>query len=188
MNVAMFILSLLQTIAIIAGGGWALHKFGLFRESVPRGNITHQVSHRYLNEYAVHLSVHVVFTNIGRVVWHLRPKDGFTRIQQIKPIALDELLKFQQNIDDGVETEYQWPEIGRGEFQPDISFSIEPQDNEKIYYEFVFPTPMDTILINSYYPSDNDGEEPKGLAAVTVYDITPIAEEPPNTRENHVVI
>ena len=62
---------IVQIVAIVAAATWASYRFGLFRERVPRGAISHEVTHHPLIDSAIHLSLTVIFSNTGQSCGHL---------------------------------------------------------------------------------------------------------------------
>ena len=161
---------IVQILAIVGAGAWASYRFGLFRERVPRGTISHEITHRSLTDTAIHISVTVIFSNTGRVVWSFAPEQSNrTTIQLVRPIAHEDLIALDDRVEAGESQTYEWPVIDdRSLARP---LEVEPSDTEEITHEFVFDTGVESILVYSFY-----GNENIGLRATTVYDIV---------RENH---
>jgi len=138
-NVNLFIdavLKFVQVVAVLSVGIWAIYRFGIFRESVPRVSITHRISHRRLTANTVHVFVSVVFSNTGRVVWSLDSSHGWTRILLIKPIEHEELSQLHRAF--AVEEsapDYMWPVIDERPLALSDGFDIEPADTEELHYQ-----------------------------------------------------
>lgn len=171
-NVNLFtdsVLKFAQVVAVFSVGIWAIYRFGIFRESVPRVNITHRISHRRLTANTIHVFVSVVFSNTGRVVWSLDSSHGWTRLLLIKPIEYEELAQLHRAfVIEETAPDYMWPVIDERSLALSAGFDIEPSDTEELHYQFVIPEPAETIEIISYYQSNTA----KGLDARTVHDLT----------------
>ncbi|MCH7801801.1 MAG: hypothetical protein IIC24_09705 [Chloroflexi bacterium] len=152
--------------AIVTASVWATYRFGLFRERVPRGVISHEVTHRPLTDSTIHLSVTVIFSNAGRVVWTFEPADrNLTTIQQVKPITSDQLTALEQQLEAQTDLAFEWPWIGNRPLTSRLE--VEPSDTEQINYEFIIDNSIESILIYSYYSRDG-----RGWDATTIYDIS----------------
>ena len=155
---------IVQIVAIVGAGAWASYRFGLFRERVPRGTISHEITHRSLTDTTLHLSVTVIFSNTGRVVWSFAPERGNrTTIQQLKPIDHEDLTSLHDRIAAGESQTYEWPGIDERPMARNLE--VEPSDAEEINHEFVLDSDIESILIYSYYGTDN-----RGWQATTIYD------------------
>ena len=156
---------IVQILAIVGAGAWASYRFGLFGERVPRGTISHEITHRTLTDTTIHVSVTVIFSNTGRVVWSFAPERGNqTTIQLVKPIDQEDLDSVQERVAAGESPTYQWPAI---DDRPLVKhLKIEPADTHEINHEFVLGNDVESILVYSFYGSDNGGWQ-----ATTVYDI-----------------
>ena len=156
---------IVQILAIVGAGAWASYRFGLFRERVPRGTISHEITHRSLTETTIHVSVTVIFSNTGRVVWSFVPEqDNRTTIQLVKPIDQEYLESLQERVAAGESQTYQWPVLDDRSLAR--SLEVEPSDTQEINYEFVVGGGVESILVYSYY-----GRDDRGWQATTVYDI-----------------
>ena len=156
---------IVQILAIVGAGAWASYRFGLFRERVPRGTISHEITHRTLTETTIHVSVTVIFSNTGRVVWSFAPEEGNrTTIHQVRPIDQEYLDSVQERVAAGESPTYEWPGLDyRSLTRP---LKIEPSDTHEMNHEFVLGNDVESILVYSFYGSDNRGWE-----ATTVYDL-----------------
>ena len=154
-----------QIVAILGAGAWASYRFGLFRERVPRGTISHEISHRPLTDTTIHISVTVIFSNTGRVVWSFAPEQrNRTTIQLVRPIDHEDLESLQDRLAAGESQTYEWPRLDdRSLIRP---LEVEPSDTEEINYEFVVGGAVESILVYSNYGSGD-----RGWQATTVYDI-----------------
>ena len=156
---------IVQILALVGAGAWASYRFGLFRERVPRGTISHEITHRSLTDTAIHISVTVIFSNTGRVVWSFVPEqDNRTTIQLVKPIDQEYLESLQERVAAGESQTYQWPVLDDRSLAR--SLEVEPSDTQEINHEFVIGGGIESILVYSYY-----GSRDRGWQATTVYDI-----------------
>jgi hypothetical protein len=156
---------IVQILAIVGAGAWASYRFGLFRERVPRGTISHEITHRTLTETTIHISVTVIFSNTGRVVWSFAPeRDNRTTILLVKPIDQEYLESLQERVAAGESQTYQWPVLDDRSLAR--SLEVEPSDTQEINHEFVIGGGIESILVYSYY-----GSHDRGWQATTVYDI-----------------
>lgn len=147
---------IVQIFAIVGAGAWASYRFGLFRERVPRGTISHEITHRTLTDTTVHLSVTVIFSNTGRVVWSFEPdRDNRTTIQLVKPIDHKDLESLQERVAAGDSQTYQWPVLDDRSLTHPLK--IEPSDTEEINHEFVLGSGVESILVYSFYRSKKRG-------------------------------
>jgi hypothetical protein len=158
---------LFQVVAISTAGVWAYRRFGLRREGVARGAISHHITHRVLTDNTVHIQITVTFSNIGNVLWTIDAKSerNFTSLQLIKPITPEKLADIETQVANGDESDYQWPLLKRWDFRENME--VEPSDTDDITYEFVYDNSIKTILVYSLYEWDS-----KPVDITTVYDIS----------------
>ncbi len=155
---------IVQIVAILVAGAWAYRRFGLFRERIPRGTISHEISHRRLTDTTVHLSVTVIFSNTGRVVWSFSPGRGNrTTIQLVRPISHEDLVRLHERVEAGESQTYDWPALDDRPLTHPLE--VEPSDTEEVNHEFVVGDGIETILVYSYYGSGD-----RGWQSTTVYD------------------
>ena len=115
--------------AIVTAATWAAYRFGLFRERIPRGVISHEVTHRQLTDSTMHVSVSVIFSNTGHVLWSFGPSEqNHTTIQQIKPITSDELALIEQQREAHQDFIFEWQWIDERPLT--LGIRIEPSDTE----------------------------------------------------------
>ncbi len=87
---------------IVAAATWASKGFGLFRERIPKGAISLEVTHRPFTDSAIHLSLIVIFSTTGLVLWSFEPaRQSLTTIQQVKPITSVHIMILEQRRDVG---------------------------------------------------------------------------------------
>ena len=99
---------IVQIMAIVSVSVWATYRFGLFRERIPRGVISHEITHRRLTDNTVHVLVTVEFSNAGRVVWTFESEErNQTKIQLIKPITYEHLVQLHTQVGAGTVQGYQ---------------------------------------------------------------------------------
>jgi hypothetical protein len=154
-----------QIVAIVTAAGWASYRLGLFRDRIPRGVISHEVTHRPLTDNTIHLSVAIIFSNAGHVLWSFDPTEqNITTIQQLKPISPDQLTDIEQQFEERTGLSYGWPKIDDRSLT--FRLEVEPSDAEHIHYEFIIDNTIESILIYSYYSRDD-----RGWDVTTIYDI-----------------
>ena len=157
---------IVQIVAIVSASVWATYRFGLFRERIPRGSISHEVTHRPLTDSTIHVSVTVIFSNAGNVLWSFEPTNqNLTTIQQVKPLTSDRLTVLEQQRSAQPDTPYQWTRIDERPLT--ASLEVEPSDTERVSYEFVIDNAIESILIYSHY-----GGTDRGWDVTTIYDIS----------------
>ena len=157
---------IVQIVAIVAAATWASYRFGLFRERIPRGAISHEVTHRPLTDSAIHLSLTVIFSNAGHVLWSFEPaRQNLTTIQHVKPITSDHIMILEQQRDVGPDIPYQWARIYERPLAAPLE--VEPSDTERVNYEFIIDNAIESILIYPHYGRTN-----RGWDAAMIYDIS----------------
>jgi hypothetical protein len=157
---------IVQIVAIVSAAVWATYRFGLFRERIPRGIISHEVTHRRLTNSTIHLSVTIIFSNAGHVLWSFDPTElNYTAIQKIRPLTSDELTVLEQQFDARTNPEYEWPYIDVRSLT--FGLEVEPSDSEQIHYDFIIDNTIESILVYSYYSRHG-----RGWDASTIYDIS----------------
>ena len=160
--------------AVLVGGVYAAYKLQVFRDFAPHLSISHSVSHRPVGESYTHIAVTVSLYNSSKVKISLR--DGFLRVQQIAPMADQEIERlYAQVFADNEEVDLQWPTLD--EVQRTWSKSggiIEPGERHLEPCEFVIPRDVESVVIYTYFhnPKYAEGlQTPEGWGATTVYNI-----------------
>jgi hypothetical protein len=163
--VASIIQSVLITFSIIAAGIWFLAQ----SEASPKANISHEVTHRRLNDNWIWVHVAITVTNPGKRPLYL--KNGTFRIQGILPldINVNEQIKNDANklISPGL-IGVQWPQIGNAYEKVPINERVDPGESEKLNIEFIIPSFLQTIKIYSHF----EKAQGIGWTATTIYQLS----------------
>lgn len=134
------------TAAIVVGGWWFIRR----RQRYPRATLEHDVHSTTLpgDRWLVRATVRVA--NLGNVLIEL--KSANVRLQQLAPCPAsveEQLSNGELKRDDG---ELQWTlldEINCSWRSGDRE--IEPQESEDFYFDFVVDSPVDAVLLYSYF-------------------------------------
>ena len=143
--------------AIFIGGLWAWQNFTKKREGLPHANIEHHLVHKKItkNNRLLHLAVKI--SNTGERV--LKLICGTVYIQQINPLDESILEKINKGEDPVSEVGVvDWPSIADRTLEwKEGEALIEPDENETIYFEFIIPSSVKTIMAYSYFPAKRTG-------------------------------
>ncbi len=178
-DVSGIIQSIITALAIVMGGYFALFKLRIFRDLEPHLTISHKISHRFIGDSYVHISVTAVLHNRSKVKVELRR--GFFSLQKIAPVMDGEVSNLYEQVFDeegsNEEDEHiQWPTLdihtlirGKGELV------IEPGESHPEPCEFIVSKDVESVLAYTYFDnprySQGSGVAP-GWQATTVYDIS----------------
>lgn len=133
-------------LAVVAGAIWFLRR----RQRFPRANVTHEVSHWYV-EGSVILHTVVRVQNVGEVVLHLV---GISiRAQQLAPTPEEPLLAIRTGRDPVKpgETEILWPSL----FERKCDWTkapreVEPNETEEVHFDVVLPAHVRAVEVYTY--------------------------------------
>ena len=156
--------SIVTSLAILAGGIWALRLYLKKREPKPKARIKHTLTHRRLPGNQIWLRVDLSLDNCGNSL--LRPKKGLTRVSQILP--LHGILPGR--LSPPFSRERAWPQLFDDESDW-TEMSIEPGEEDSVAYDFVLPGHVKTVLIYSHVENADAGDTPVGWQRATVYEI-----------------
>ena len=166
------ILQAVVTVVAIAGGGiFAYYKLQIFRVFAPHLTISQEVSHRYIGDRYVHISVTATLHNSSKVKIELRK--GFFLLQQISPMPDEEVDSLHAEVFKEEKYEHiQWPTIEETdrEFGPG-DLIVEPGESHPEPFEFILPRHYESVMIYTYFYNPISSH-PEGWAASKVYDIT----------------
>ena len=164
--VASIIQSVLITFSIIAAGIWFLAQ----SEASPKANISHDVTHRRLNDNLIWVHVAITVTNPGKRPLYLN--NGTFRLQGILPldVNMDKQIKKDASklIPPGL-IGVQWPQIGNAYENVPINERVDPGESEKLNIEFIIPSFLQTIKIYSHF----EKAQGIGWTATTIYQLSP---------------
>ncbi len=161
------------SVAIVTGGIFAIVKLELYRDFSPHLTIDHTISHRRIGAEYIHIAVTTTLRNSSKVKVDIL--EGFFRLQQISPIADEEVELLEAAVFIDREEQYiQWPtlrllsrEWARGEL------IIEPGESYRETCEFVVPREIESVLIHTYFYNPKRPYGPEGWGIRSVYDLIP---------------
>jgi hypothetical protein len=155
--------SAVTTAAILAAGAWFLMQ----GEAEARANISHEVTHRPLDDRWTWVGLSVTVENAGNR--RLDLERGIVRIQQVLPLdaALAGKLAAGESLMDG--TAIPWPRIGES-YELELHNQIQPKESDSsFHYDFVVPSNVRTVRLYSYF--EQRADPPLGWGHATFYDI-----------------
>ena len=159
---------------IFVGGVFAYWRLQIFRTFQPHLTISHEVSHRFIGDSYVHISVTANLYNSSRVKIELR--EGKFRLQQIKPASDEEIERtFAEVFIDAEYEEFQWPilnEVPR--FWNERVLIIEPGATYRETQEFIVSSDIESVMIYTYFYNLDflqSSQVTQGWEETTVYDI-----------------
>ena len=157
--------SALTTLAILAGGGFALYKLKQFRDLEPHLTISHSINHRPIGGSYVHIDVAFTLHNSSRVKVELR--EGFFVVQQIAPAFNDNTLLEQNLLYPG------WPVLAEASFDlGEYGFLLEPGQSLQDVLQFTVPRDVSTVLVHYFfYDNRYTTDSRSGWGITEVYDI-----------------
>jgi len=167
--------SLVVVTGVVIGGWWTWFLFIKNRQKYPRANINHEIVHVRLSKEKTLLRVTVNVSNIGSVIISLIKCD--IRICQILP-----LNKETQSVTAGyvredkngcLDSEIEWfllrdleRECKKGECE------IEPGESEKIYFDFIIDSNIETVSIYSHFTNAVKKDKSNlGWSLTTIYNL-----------------
>ena len=97
-------------VAIALAGLFAVQKFSVFRTFYPHLTISHEVTHRFIGNSYVHISVTAILQNNSNVKVGLQ--SAFFRLQQIAPISDEDVEAYRAEVFvEGMYENIQWPTL-----------------------------------------------------------------------------
>ena len=173
-DIASIIQSFAASLAILAGGIYALYKLQVFRTLEPHMTIAHRVSHRRIGDSYVHIDVTASLYNSSKVKLELR--EGFFLLQQVAPVSdRDVEALYTETFEDRRFDNIQWPtlEEAAGTWE-EGELVVEPGESHAETLEFIVPADVGSVLIYTYFYNHMAARSPgaaEGWAATTVHDI-----------------
>ena len=154
--------------AIIIGGIWTYRAFVRSRGYQPRAALTHQISHRTLDDGRRLLVVDVLLENLGEVSIILREAE--TWVQQMVP--LPPALDGKKDIVEDDRTEANWPYLDKIHKQdfPHNEYIIDPKERDQFRHNFIFGCEVKTIQVYTCLLPQRSGI---GWKLKSTYDIEP---------------
>jgi hypothetical protein len=160
--------------AMIVGAIWGYMLFVKKRQKYPCANISHQITHRSIDDQKFLLNVEVLISNVGTVLLSLVSAE--IRILQVLPPPRDVLYSIQKGIDPvrKAETEVQWPMIASREstFQKN-KYEIEPCEQDHFSFDFIIDKNIQTIQIYTFVRNEIKRKREIGWSLTTFYDLHP---------------
>ena len=157
--VLLSIQSVATVIAIIVGGVWAYKNFIQKREKHPRVEVTHHIWHRVIPGGKALLFIDVSIANKGSVL--LRLRTGQLRVYQVLPVPSEASRQISQNTLDSIphkECDFDWTMLGYAhEAWDNEENEIEPNEIERMHYQFSICSQVRVILIKSDFPYFENG-------------------------------
>jgi len=150
------------TIAISAAGIW------FFCQGIhsPKANVSHLVTHRQISDDWNWVHVAVTIKNVGQ-----RPitlKYGKVRIQKIYPLETKihkQLLNMKNPVSEK-SCVVDWPEPCKP-LTPPLDCNIWPGEEERLEFEFIIPTTIETVKIYSFFEKQKTPQ--LGWSETTIY-------------------
>jgi len=168
--------SLLTSLAIVVGGGWFLIRRGL----MPRADVSHAVTHHWLDSHTLWIRSSVTVRNRGDVLIELPESDA--RLLQVLPLRgqAGERIVAHENARPRGRTDVNWPELDTCE-DADKTFHVEPGESDTQNWDFVVYCDRDDDrpeLVILYHHLKNPvkppvRERPVGWCVETVHDVRP---------------
>ena len=173
-DVSGIIQSIITALAIVMAGYFALFKLRIFRDLEPHLTVSHEISHRFIGDSYVHISVTALLHNRSKVKVELR--EGFFRLQKIAPTTDEDIHPLYEQVFICKKYEdIQWPLLDelkltrcKGELV------VEPGESHPETHEFIVLREVRSVLAYTYFkdPEYSSGpESAEGWHATSVYDI-----------------
>ena len=165
----------IATVAAIAlGGVFAYRRLNVFRTFYPHLTISHEVSHRFIGDSYVHISVTAILRNNSNV--KVDVQDAFFRLEQVAPVSDADAASYHTEV--FVERKYdhvQWAvldEIALDWKRNELI--IEPGESHRVTRDFIVSKEIEAVLVYTYffnpgYSERSDSSE--GWEAITAYDV-----------------
>ena len=162
------------SVAILAGGAFAVFKLQIFRTFEPHLTITQEVSHRPVGDSYTHVVVTATLHNGSRVRVDLR--EGVFRLQQVHPISDEGVEQLDAQVFVSREArQFQWPTLDQSTRRwGENEASVEPGESHQETCEFIVNSDVKCVLIYTYIYNARHPQRaasPEGWNATTVHDI-----------------
>ena len=172
-DIASIIQSFAASLAILAGGIYALYKLQVFRTLEPHMTIAHRVSHRRIGDSYMHIDVTARLHNSSKVKIELR--QGLFRLQGVSPVSDEEVeILYKETFAQKRFNSIQWPTIEEAERAwAKGELVLEPGESHSETIEYIVEaSSYESVLVYTYFynPSRSLGSA-EGWTATTVYDI-----------------
>lgn len=168
--------SLVKIVAVIAGGIWTYQAFIRSRGYRPRATLTHQISHRALDDQNRLLIVDVFLENAGEI--SIRLKKAETWVQQLVPLppSVRASAAGAKGLAQPDGNEAAWPLLDRIHSQ-DLDhkkYVINPKECDQFRHNFAISVEVKTVQVYTYLEPIDGGI---GWKLKTTYDMdaSPVA-------------
>ena len=177
-DVSAVLQSFITALAIAAGGYFALFKLQVFRNLQPHLTISHEITHRFIGDGYVHISVTALLHNRSKVKVDLL--EGFFRLQQVAPTTDEEIEQLYEQVFEGKggDEHVQWAVLDTHTlFRKKGELVVEPGESHPETYEFIVSRGVESVLIYTFFrnPTYPGAGAAKGWQATTVYDMIPVS-------------
>jgi hypothetical protein len=158
--------SIVTVVAVIIGGIWTYNVFISERKNYPHANATLTVAHAKLSDQAVLVRVVAAVENTGTA--QMLVNRVVVRVQQIKPMQKEKEcvdpnrcapteVNHALNERSRTENKFSWPLLQKREVDFDRAIRVEPDETERLDFEFVIRPAVKMIYVYAYF--DNVGVE-----------------------------
>ena len=158
--------SILTSVAIVVGGGYALYQSFIHRETAPIIDLTQEVTSRRVSSDYQWVHVEAIVHNIGKVAVTL--PNAKILMQQILPLGAGtgEAVAQRKSPFSGSSRIVQWAPLCQ--FEHTIDFYLEPTEFDFVTFDAFIPAGVRTVKVFSFVPNP---EKPKeGWQRTSIYD------------------
>ena len=161
-------------VAIALAGLFAYRRLNVFRTFYPHLTISHEVSHRFIGDSYVHLSVTAILQNNSNVKVCI--ENAFFRLEQIAPISDEDIEDYRAEV--FMEREHdsiRWPILEEIQLNWQRNeLIVEPGESHRETLDFVVLREVETAQVYTYFYNQDfseRSESSEGWEAITAYDI-----------------
>ena len=151
-DIASIIQSFAASLAILAGGIYALYKLQVFRTLEPHMTIAHRVSHRRIGDSYMHIDVTARLHNSSKVKIELR--QGLFRLQGVSPVSDEEVeILYKETFAQKRFNSIQWPTIEEAERAwAKGELVLEPGESHSETIEYIVEaSSYESVLVYTYF-------------------------------------
>ena len=161
-------------VAIGLAGLFAYQKLNVFRTFYPHLTISHEISHRFVGDSYVHLSVTAILQNNSNVKIDIQ--EAFFWLQQIAPLPDEDVEAYRAEV--FAERKYasmRWPTLEEVHLNWHRNeLIVEPGGSHRETLDFVVLKEVETVRVYTYFYNPNFSEQSgnsEGWQAIMAYDI-----------------
>ncbi len=161
-------------VAIGLAGLFAYQKLNVFRTFYPHLTVSHKVTHRFVGESYVHISVTALLQNNSNVKVDIQ--EAFFWLQRIAPLADEDVEAYHAEV--FAERKYasiRWPTLEEVHLNwQKNEVIVEPGGSHRETLDFVVSRDVETVQVYTYFYNPNFSEQSgnsEGWEAITAYDI-----------------